>query len=287
MRHTYTGGVEYVLIDREAPASSQNLTKFFELPLSSITLRDKKYDQYYVYDPTSQVLATAELKAKTITPLINGVLAFKSHGTDTILYKTSQGAAVGKDLLMLRSGSETYVLRELPHSDKHLVDIARFDGRWYIVAASPIEGRTYVFRDPQNAIKRDPNKKPAPVAALRLEDPMFVSFSTNARFVVVQSSNQFAVYDSEDIRLLHYDTKLKVAASEEAIWMDGHRLTQFSDGKLYVFDFDGSNLQALNSVSQVQRAFFDKDYKALFSIGPSTAAADRPALQRTELRANP
>ncbi len=286
VRHSYTGGIEYVLVDRESPTSSQNLSKFFAQTSAQISLRDKKYDQYYMYDPSALTLSTAELKSKTTTPVLQGVLAFKSHGSDTILYKTRVGAQADKDLLMLRVGTNTYILRELPRSDIHMLDVARFDSRWYMVVVSAVEGRTYVFRDPENLIKREPTKKPAPVAAMKLDNPKNLSFSTNSRFVVVQSGSAFAVYDSEDTRQLRFDTKLKTSATDIATWMDGHRMTILSEGKLRVFDFDGNNLQILNTVEGGYGAYFDKDYKAMFTIGQSTSASGKIALQRTELRVN-
>lgn len=284
VKHSYTGGSEYVLIDRESPTSSQNLSKFFDRPNTRISLRDKKYDQYYLYDSASLTLSTAELKSKTVTALIEGVLAFKSHGSDTLLYKIHTASTTDKDSLMLRLGGDTYALRDMPRTDRHLLDIARFDSRWYIVAASPVEGRTYVFRDPHNTIQRDPTKKPAPVAALRLDSPTALSFSANYRFIAVQSGSSFAVYDNEDIRLLRFDTKLKPVAGQKATWMDGHRLVMPSEGKIYMFDFDGNNLQPMQTIGDGFMPFFDKDYKASFAIGQSATVPGRTSLQRTELR---
>jgi len=73
-------------------------------------------------------------------------------------------------------------------------------------------------------------------------------------------------------------------AASKANWMDGHRLTVVDASKIKVFDFDGTNNQTLNSANSDTTPFFDRDYKALFTIGPSLSKATQIALQRTELR---
>lgn len=288
VRHTYNGGTEYILIDKDAPASSQNLTKLFNIPAAQITLHDKKYDQYYLYDPTNLSLATVDLKTHTPTVIINKVLAFKPHSADTILFVTPDGAPNGKVLVRLRSGTDTYTLREITNGAAYLVDVARFSDHWYMAAGSSAEGRVYLFKDPVDTIKKhDPANPFAPFALLHLDNPQFVSFSANTRFISVQAGAKFVVYDLEESRLLRFDTKLNIPLTQKATWMDGHRLTAISDGTLQVFEFDGTNAQGLNKADPSFTPFFDRDYKALFTVSPSVVVPGRPALVRTELKVTP
>lgn len=288
LKRSYNGGTEYILVDRETPTASQNLTKLLARPAVQVSLRDKKYDQYYLFDPAAATLSSVDLKTPVaITPILDRALAFKSYGADTIVYATDSSEPDGKELVRIRSGQETYTLREIAKGDIQLVDIARFDNHWYVAAGSSSEGKVYIFRDPVEIIKRSPKQPPAPVAALRQDNPRFVSFSTNVRFIAVQSGSGFAVYDAEDIRLLHYNTKLALPATYKATWMDGHRLAAVADGKLRVFDFDGTNMQTLNAANADYMPFFDRDYKALFTLSPSVTVAGRTALVRTELKVTP
>jgi hypothetical protein len=283
IKHNYSGGVEYLLVDREAPNESQNLTKFFVRPNVQVTLRDKKYDQYYLHDQSTLSLSTAELKSSTVTPLLEKVLAFKPHSADIILFST-ESTTEGKELLKLKSGTDIYTLREITKGDVQLLDIARFDNHWYVAGGSNAEGKVYVFRDPVNVLKRKDGTPATPVAALKQDNPRFVSFSANARFLAVQSGGMFTVYDAEEVKQSRYDTKLAMPATYRATWMDGHRLSAVVDGIVRVFDFDGTNQQTLVKADPNVLPFFDKEYKALFTISPSTAVAGKTALVRTELR---
>ncbi len=285
LKHAYPGGNEYIVVDRESPASSVNLTRLFAKPTMQFTLRDKKFDQYYVFDSVAGTLVTADLKTQTVTSFIDHVLAFKPHSADTVLYVTDNGAPNGKELIRLRSGADTYTIRQIAKSDVQLIDLARFDNHWYMAAGNAAEGKVYIFRDPLDSLKNDPKAPPAPVAALKQTNPQFVSFSATAGFIAVQGGDNFTVYDVENQHPIKFDIKLNLSPGYKATWMDGNRLTAVSANTLQVFDFDGTNLQSLNVMSPDFVPFFDHDYKAIFTLSPSVAVPGRIALVRTELKA--
>ena len=55
--------------------------------------------------------------------------------------------------------------------------------------------------------------------------------------------------------------QLNIAKEQQAVWMDGHRLVANSDGRIFVFDFDGANAQNLVSSIPALNAYFDRDYE--------------------------
>jgi hypothetical protein len=66
--------------------------------------------------------------------------------------------------------------------------------------------------------------------------------------------------------------------------MDGHRLTSVTDqGKAYIFEFDGTNGQVLVPTLGGSLPQFDRDYKYLYALAPSTTAGQFE-LTRTNLR---
>ncbi|MBI3624063.1 PEGA domain-containing protein [Candidatus Saccharibacteria bacterium] len=167
VQHSWQGGVEYVLLDRESPGSSLNLTKTFPGSSVQFSLRDKKYDQYYLYDSAARSLATVDLRNTNRVTVLSDVISFKPYSADTILYVTDTGVSSGKVLVRVRSATLSYSLREITKSDYYLLDITRFNNHWYMVAGNTAEGRVYIFRDPVELTKRSPTSLPAPVAALR------------------------------------------------------------------------------------------------------------------------
>jgi hypothetical protein len=62
--------------------------------------------------------------------------------------------------------------------------------------------------------------------------------------------------------------------------MDGHRLSLVSENNVQVFDFDGTNMQKLSPSHTAFPPFFDRDYKAMFTIAPN---GEKTTVSRTEL----
>ncbi len=284
LRHAYQGGAEFVVLDRENPANSVNITKLFTgTPFTTATLRDKKYDQYYLHTNDGS-LYSAEAKSKTPTLVVQNVAQYKSYQADTLLYAVSTTPSATVADIHYRQGSQDYVLRTVPKADKYLLDMARFNGHFYIAAGSTADGHTYVYKDPIDDYTRRPARTPQPNRVLIEQGAQYVSFSAIARFIAVQAGSSFAVYDAETGRQFKYDTKLNLTPGQKATWMDGHRLLLNSNDVQYVFDFDGTNMQKLNPTLHTYPPFFDRDYTALFTVSPQNNAADKPVLLRSELK---
>ncbi len=281
IKHTYDSQ-EYILLDRESPANSVNLSKTLGIASSDVSLRDKKADRFYIYNPEGGILRTADLKSVSEAPLLSQVLSFHSHGKDTLVYISAEDATTGKVAVKVHDGGKEYKLKELPANSKYLLDLAQFNGHWYIAAGAVNEGKISVYRDPVSVLRKGLGIAAQPISTLRVDKPAQVIFSNNSRFVMAQSGSKFAVYDAEQDRQYRYDTGLKVDPTALASWMDGHRLTLVNDNHAVVFDFDGMNLQTLSSAYPNTAIIFDEGYKAMFTFAPSENVG-QAALTRTEL----
>lgn len=287
LKHNYQGGSEYVVLDRENPANSVNITKLFAgTAFATTTLRDKKADEFYLLTNDGS-LYSADTKNKTPTLIVQHVAQYKGYQADTLLYALVPPNNAKVTEIHYRQNTQDYVLRTVPASTNYLLDMAQFNGHFYIAAGSPADGHTYIYKDPINYFTRVPARSPLPIRVLIEEGTQYVSFSTIARFISVQAGGRFAVYDAETGRQFKYDTKLSVAPNQKATWMDGHRLLLNSDNTQYVFDFDGTNKQKLNPAINAYLPFFDRDYTALFTLAQQNNSTDKPALTRTELKVLP
>lgn len=287
LKHIYDGGQEYVLVDTETPASSINVSNTLAVAGQAIALRDKKYDQYYIYNTTDKSLKTANLSNKTGVLYLSDVLAFKSHGSDVMAFVTAVGASEGKVWLKIREGDGVYSLRQVPTSDNYLVDIARYENSWYVAGGSTQDQRVYIFKNPVAASKRDNNRLPVPVAVLRSAGvPTFLSFSENTQFIALQNGKEFSVYDAETDRQYRYDSGLSVDPANKALWMDGHRLSLVAGQKVNVFDFDGTNKQELSPALENAQVYYDQNWQNMLTLAPSLSVSGRLAITRTSLRVN-
>lgn len=284
LKHTFGTTSEYILFNHENPAETINLNRHFGISPLEIALFDKQAEQVYALLPNGQ-LQQIIVKDKNVAIIANNVLAFKPHGSDMVQYISNEAASVtGKVNVRLKEGDSVYNLRELPANTTYLLDIARFDGRWYVVAGAQSEQKVYVYEDPLKVLKQKTPTASIPARTLRVNNPIKASFSANARFISVQGDQDFAVFDAETGRLYRYNIDVPLDPLTPATWMDGHRLTSISESRVVVFDFDGSNVQQLNAGMPISTAQFDREYSALYSVAPTGANNGTFAITRTPLR---
>lgn len=270
LQHLYGGKTEYILVDREDPAKSINLNVALALDSAQLALRDKKYDQYYVFDAAAGVLRTVSLKTPAPLPLLDHVIAYKSYGDDTVLYATDSDAPAGKVQIRLRIGDKTSIIRTLPAGTTYLLDLAKYDGDMYVAAGAVNENKLYIYKDPVGQLNANPGRALAPLQVLRVTAPDYLSFSDSAQFIVIEHANEFSVYDIENELSFHYYSPFTLDPPQtHADWMDGNRLTYVSGGKLAIFDYDNANRQTLVPASSQYKPAFTPNFKFLYTVAPA------------------
>jgi hypothetical protein len=285
LEHVYSGGSEYILLDRQTPADSVNLTKTLNLPAGTELSSDNdKYDQYYEFNPNAGTLDTATLSAVQPVSLLSHVLTFNSYGSNVVLYATDQGVPSGQVNVDVLQGTTNSVIRQEPTGTDYLLDITQYSGDWYVVAGATSDNKVYVYENPMAAVQSRPDAPLVPVYIInKVNAPNYVAFSANAQFVVVEGGNNFGVYDAENAKSYAYINSLPVAAGQHATWMDGDRLTLVSSGKVVVFDYDDANQQTLQPAVDGATSYFDQNYKWTYTIAPSSTAGSPFALTQTGL----
>lgn len=277
---TTTNGVaasEYILFDTTDPDSSVNLTTKLGVNPTQLVLQNDQYDQYLMYDQQAKTLSTATLSDTQAQPLLNDVLGFNLYGSNMVLYATDQGASPGKTAIKLYTGSQTYTIRQVTEAPTYLLDIAQYNGNWYVVAGSAADNRTYIYKNPQSYLNANPDGPLVPVDILKVTDPDYVSFSANTQFIMESHGQNIAVYDIENDRDYMYTTPEPMDAPQlHPTWMDGDRLMYVSGGKTIIFDYDDTNHQTLDVADPAYTGAFDSNYKALYSLGVLPAKVGEP-----------
>jgi hypothetical protein len=286
LQHTYDGKNEYILLDRSDPTQSVNLSQTLAADsYTQLTLDNKKYNQYFLYNATTDQLSSATLKTPTAVPVLNHVLAYQTYGTNTVLYTTPDGAPAGKVEVKEQIGSQSYTIRTLSDNTSYLVDLTNYSGTPYVAVGATSENKVYVYQDPVSQLNNTPNHVPVPIQVLQVSAPNYLSFSPNAQFIMTENGAQFAVYDIENERGYNYVAKQTLDAPQlHATWMDGDRLTYVSGGKLVVFDYDHANVQSLMNANPNYTPSFDPNYTYVFTLAPTSTATTAPtALYQTSL----
>jgi hypothetical protein len=285
VKHTYNGGSEFVLLNHDKPAESVNLNSVFSAQFDSVTLFDKKPDQFYLHSKKNNRLRIAELDSGQIEPFINGVLAYKSHGDDDLLYYRLSPDKQNTRVI-LRLGDEEYVLRDIEGKPDILLDLASFDRDWYPAFSVGREKKAYVYKNPHDFINDNEGDKPAPVMVLKLHsDPKALSFSQNASKIAAYSGQEFSVYDIEFENPYRFTIRNKFDTSGKPTWMGGHRLIAHSGGDILIFDYDGKNKQKLIPSISSRSVIFDQDFERMYTLGSSQKKPKKnTALMQTNLR---
>ncbi len=259
-------GSEYIMLDREEPTSSVNLSILLGFTPTTLKLRDGAYDQYYAYDQNNSALFTATLKKPTPQPYISDVLAFETDGSDTVLYVTNAEAPPGKVLVRVRQGDEVFTLKNLAVDTSYLLELGRYTSAWYVAAGGVSEGKVYVYKEPVAALQKDAKKVLVPVHILKMAAPSYISLGPSKRIIMIESGDSFAVYDFQTRKGYAYQLKLPIDAGMHATWMDSYHFALFSGQDLKIFDYDGSNRQSLFAASPGAGPYFDAAYAKMYSV---------------------
>lgn len=263
--HTFTGGSEYIIFNRDKPAESVNINSLFKQTPSQVAMRNKKIDQLYLYNQLTGTIRIADTSEGTVAdPILDRVLAFKPHGGQLITYVTDKAAQAGQVEARVWDDGRSYPLHAVKAGPRYLIDAAQFQGHWYYVVGSSASDRINVYKDPLSRIKNPSIAKAVPTLAFNKLEAEKVSFSSNARFIEVQKGQNVAVYDIETKQSYDYTLSLPLAGPFK--WMDGHRLIGQSDGRTLVSDYDSANQQLLTECSQPDGGLFSRDFNHLLCL---------------------
>lgn len=280
LEHHFDKTYEYILLDTKDPSKSRNLNNVLGVAAPiQLSLQNKRYDHYFILDPTAKTLGNLSLSDTTVIPMLKNVVYFKSYGNNRILYASSQSAPTGQTAIMLFQDNHSYHIRNVTKSSTYLLDLTTFSNSWCIVAGSTADNRVYVYKNPVDIVSRVTDNVLVPVAVLKVDHPNYIKFSDSAQFIMAENATNFAVYD------IQYDDNYVYKASEpldkpqiHATWMDGDRLTYVSGGKLVEFDYDDTNQQTLMAANPNYLAFFNPAYSFVYAVtdGPKSATTALP-----------
>lgn len=283
VKHIYNNNqkFEYLLIDRANPDQSININTTLGYAPDVLTLQNRKYDRYFIYSPSTQILQSATLSEPSPVVLLDHVLAYQTYGTNSFLYATDSDAPAGKVLIKRTIGDQTYTLRSIPLQTTYLLDFTKYAGVEYVVIGSSNENKVYIYKDPIGQIKKLPNHAIVPLQVLHVTTPDFVGFSPSAQFVIAEHGNQFGVFDIFNSVGYNYSINQAIDAPQTHVtWMDGSRLTFVSGGLSTIVDYDGTNLQKLVAANPAFVPLFSPDYKFTYAYasGPATTVLGQTSL---------
>ena len=287
LKHAFDSKAEYVMLDRQVPAQSFNLTQSLSAPLSGIEIQlsNKQYDHYFVYNFTTRTLARASLALPRAQTYLRNVLAFDTYGNDTVLYASPDALNKAKVTINIFDGSTTFTIRHAPGKTTYLLDITTYGGDTYVATAAASEGIAYVYKNPVQQITNQRLGVAIPVDVLSIKNPNYVAFSATAQYVLFENKTRVAIYDAENDQGYTYVLHDTLDTPQTHVaWMDGARLDYTSHGQVVIVDYDGTNRQVLVPANPAYDTYFDRDYKFLYALEPPASDSAHELLTSTSLR---
>jgi hypothetical protein len=202
---------------------------------------------------------------------LSGVVAYKTYASNLIVYVTYAGSAANQAAVMVLSNqTDKYLLQSLPRdpNNQYLLNMTQYNGTWYYVCAADSGNKVYIYRNPLSRGNPGNSRPITPQMSLSLTDPEFATFSTNARFIGLQSGKRFVVYDAEQNSIYRFTSPLNIVPEQPATWLDGQRFSVVTDSQARIFDFDGTNQQTLTASLANQSAYFDNSYHYVYTLVP-------------------
>jgi len=280
---TYTAGdrTEYILVNRENPVESQNITTLLESPGDKISLVSRDNNRFFVFKNDTKLLYDATLEqGLSSKPIIETpLLAYQTFSDDWLLYVRESGDEGLVDVRFKR-GNNDIQIKQLKTSDTYLLELAKLGNAPVMAISSIIEDRAIVYNDPQNYLNENPDSKiPVATTVLRVPGIIGLTISSDSSVVLGYSESTMASHEFEADRSYNIDIEGAISSAIKPRWIDGQHLVYSNDGVQNMIDFDGSNNYALTDSLSGLGSFYTNDISQILSFSAAIAATEtEPAI---------
>jgi hypothetical protein len=148
-------------------------------------------------------------------------------------------------------------------ASRYQLSLGEFDQQFHLALLDNRTDQVKIWREPQA-------ESQVVYALLTAPGAADLSFSRNGQFVLAQGGGSFASYDLDHDRDYHFETPFTQSSDQLAEWMDGYRLLGFDKKDLlYVFEYDGANVQKLVTAEPDFGQFFSSDFNGIYNLSPT------------------
>ncbi|HSX28885.1 MAG TPA: PEGA domain-containing protein [Candidatus Saccharimonadales bacterium] len=284
IKHVNGNVTEYLHVDRSKPSEAINLSKKFDLTIDDAHFSGGNTN--IIYARTKDVLRRFDIGANTVSgALMTGVEQFELFGDSTIIFHrlkaTTDSSAAQQQEVGMRIKDKDTILQLVPAAEDITVNYSEFDGHNYYVIADRTKQTTTIYQDIDNAANRQ-----HPFAQFSGIAPNVVKFNGDSRFLLLQQGTQLGIYDFYEQQKFGY-TVNSLNDKFPVTWLDAFHIAGVIGDQLQVWDFDGTNQQALVRADPSLDPLLSEDSDTLYTIfkAPAGSSTTRPySLTSTSLK---
>jgi hypothetical protein len=286
VKHVVTDTTEYVRVDRSKPQNAVNINKKFQLAVDQAHFSGN--DNNIIYARTGDVLRRFDVSGDSTTgSLMSGVKDFEVYGSDTVIFdRVTKGQEADQpdqssQEVGMRVKDKEYILQNLPASDDVTPVYNEYDHHSYFAIANRTKNETTIYQDPTN----QSDGHLTPFGEFTNIAATYIRFNGDGRFLLVQQGNNFGVYDFYENQKFSYQV-MNLDVSAPAKWLDDFHINGVINGKLTMWDFDGTNAQSLVNGLPGLDSILDEDDDLLYTFtAQKNGQKTQVELTRTDMKA--
>ncbi len=267
IKHTYGDSFEWLVMDTKNADSAKNITKLFDISISSIAFSDTDGEKYYVL--VSGDLRKLDLNNQTISaPLVGKVTSFSTYNEKSVVaYTGISETDAKKQIIGIYSDGDSggSVIKTINNTTDLLkVATTRYFNENYIAISDG--KKVEILSGSYPSINSDNTNSLKTIETFETTDDIqSLSFSPSGEYVFVRFESG---YDCYDLEYQNLSTTI-IDGSEtnfSLVWLDDNHLWSDRDGKLVIVEFDGENRHTINSVVTGQGVTLTHNGRYIYSI---------------------
>lgn len=255
IKHTYSGGQDFIVVDRAHPDQAVNLNSRFGLDISEVHFADTSGASFYAVADGD--LRRLDLANKTISaPLIKQVVSFAPYGDASLSYVAK--ATTGYDIGVLH-GSDVNQVAHYETKQAPVDSLTKYFSHNYLAIAANQE--VVVYKDPFAATVQPP------VRRIKLNfSAAWLDYASNGRFLLAGDQDKFMTFDADTETTYQGQLNGARADNRSFLWMDDYHFVTTGSDRLTMVEFDGANPEFISTAQPGFDASLSQDGKRLFSV---------------------
>ena len=249
VKHVYDDDkTEWLLLDRDSPDRSINITTMFGIAPSKLQFAGK--GDRLLFAQIDDTVRRINLDEQTLSrPLASKVTYFTGYDDKTIAYATSANDKHQRTVGYAAVDVETpMTLGTFADDGKPLyVTMSTYFNQRYVVmlhgSSLTVEAGSLPTKDNKGTLKKI-------ATATVTEGASDLSLEHNSRFAIMQLPNGFATYDIELDKYDETQWATQSASPRPLKWLDQYMLWSDNGGQLRLYEFDGANQQNIMPVTE-------------------------------------
>ncbi len=236
VRHDYSGGLEFILVDTQDIGQSKNLRSVMAMDIKKVLFAFSGGRNVYAIGTDNRLVSDDLGDGSAPIVIGNRVADFAINHESYVTFNSLADEKTGRyNLGYYRTGSSTENIVATSASEKARVVIAHYFNADYVAY---YDGSDLKISHVGSGINTVDAQSSAIATLPNIGDVDNLDFGPNGRFVLASSKTNHLIYDLE---LNQYADISASLSGGTPTWLDEYYLSSVKDGKLNIYEFDGQN----------------------------------------------